>query len=229
MKSPSALPDTALSRDSGLRFWLRYPAAVAFLLGLAFAMFYPTDQTPPEPKPALTTPNQLNAIARNALPDAPLPVDLYRFALNALLVPLLDDAEPLRWTDVAIDFSCDPGTIVLVDGEPLVAGRLIPATAFTVRWDMDRCAPMGEAVELSGSVELAVFHEDAGLSAIVMPARLRVDSHMGRTWLRGPFTAETSLAEADTGRDPRAAPQALPTHAPKKQGRTEASSSDSAR
>lgn len=229
MKSPSALPDTALSRDSGLKFWLHYLAAVALLLGLAFATFYPKDQTSPGPKPTLTTPNRLNAIARNAMPDAPLPVDLYRFALNALLVPLIDDAEPLRWTDAVIDFSCDPGTIVMVDGEPLVAGKLIPATAFTVRWNMDRCAPMGETVELSGSVELAVFHEDAGLSAIVMPERLRVDSHMGRTWLRGPFTAETSLAKADTGRDPRAAPQALPAHSPKKHGRTRASSNDSAR
>ncbi|WP_157979402.1 hypothetical protein [Rhodoferax ferrireducens] len=30
----------------------------------------------------------------------------------------------------------------------------------------------------SGSVELLVFHEDAGLSAVVMPDRLRVDSHI---------------------------------------------------
>ena len=58
-------------------------------------------------------------MAQDAMPDAPMPVDLYRFALNALLVPLLDDAVPPRWTDAAIYFSCDPGTSVMVDGEPL--------------------------------------------------------------------------------------------------------------
>lgn len=198
MKSPSAWPDTAPSRDSDLQFWLSCLAAVALLLGLAFTTFYPKDPRSPGPKQALMAPNRPGAIARNATPDAPLPVDLYRFALNALLVPLLDDAEPPRWTDAVIDFSCNPGTSVMVDGEPLLAGKLIPATAFTVRWNMDHCAPMGGTVELSGSVELAVFHEDAGLSAIVMPERLRVDSQMGRTWLRGPFTAETSLAKSST-------------------------------
>ena len=128
------------------------------------------------------------------MPDAPMPVDLYRFALNALLVPLIDDDEPPRWTDVAIDFNCGPGTRVWVDGEPLVAGNQIPAKAFTVRWNMDYCTPTGlQSVALSGGVELLVFHEDDGLSAVVMPERLRVDRHMGRAWLRGPFVAETLL------------------------------------
>lgn len=130
-------------------------------------------------------------------PDAPMPINLYRFALNALLVPLMDDAEPPRWTEAAIDFNCGAGTSVTVDGAPLVAGKLIPAKTFTVRWDMDHCTPMGpESVALSGRVELVVFHEDAGLSAIVMPDRLRVDSPMGRAWLQGPFAAETSLVPA---------------------------------
>ena len=131
------------------------------------------------------------------VPDAPMPIDLYRFALNALLVPLIDDAVPPRWTEVAIDFNCGPGTSVTVDAAPLVAGKLIPAKAFTVRWDMDHCTPMGpESVALSGRVELVVSHVDTGLSAMVFPDRLRVDSHMGRAWLHGPFSAETSLATA---------------------------------
>ena len=131
------------------------------------------------------------------VPDAPMPIDLYRFALNALLVPLIDDAVPPRWTDVAIDFNCGPGTSVTVDAAPLVAGRLIPSKAFTVRWDMDHCTPLGpELVALSGRVELVVSHVDSGLSAMVFPDRLRVDSHMGRAWLHGPFSAVTSLATA---------------------------------
>ena len=52
---------------------------------------------------------------------------------------------------------------------------------------------------LSGDAELVVFHEDDCLSAVVMPERLRVDSHMGQVWLRGPLAAETSLGNwADT-------------------------------
>ena len=184
-------------------FWLSCIAVEALLLGLALATFYPKDlpKASPVPKLALMAPKPHNVMAQDAIPDATMPVDLYRFALNALLAPLLDDTEPPRWTDAMIDFSCDPGTSVMVDGEPMVVGKLIPATAFTVRWNMDRCAPMGlEFAELSGSVELAVFHEDAGLSAIVMPERLRVDSRMGRTRLRGPFAVEISLTKSATTR-----------------------------
>lgn len=193
----ATVTDTAPAPNLRLKFWLSCFAAVALPLGIAFATDYPKDL----PK-TLPVPNQA------AMRDAPMPVDLYRFALNALLLPLLDDSIPPRWSDAAIDFNCEPGTSITVDGKPLVAGQLIPATAFTVRWNMDRCAPMGpESVALSGSVELLVFHEDAGLSAVVMPDRLRVDSHMGRTWLRGPFAAETSLATSVTHHEPRAAPK----------------------
>ena len=132
-----------------------------------------------------------------AASDAPMPIDLYRFALNALLVPLMDDAVPPRWTEAAIDFNCGPGTSVTVDAAPLVAGQLIPAKTFTLRWDMDHCTPMGpESVALSGRVELVVSHVNGGLSAMVMPDRLRVDSHLGSAWLQGPFAAETSLVRA---------------------------------
>lgn len=144
--------------------------------------------------------NQRSTAHASDLPgvaDAPMPINLYRFALNALLVPLMDDTEPPRWTDAAIDFHCGPGTSVTVDGAPLVAGKLIPAKAFTVRWDMDHCTPMGpESVALSGRVELVVSHVAGGLSAMVMPDRLRVDSHLGSAWLQGPFAAETSLVRA---------------------------------
>lgn len=207
MNPPSALPDTTSAHPLGLKFWLCCFAAVALSLGFAFATVYPNKlpRALPVPKLTLMASQPSQAGDQAAMADAPMPVDLYRFALNALLLPLLDDSIPPRWTDVAIDFSCQPGTSVTIDGEPLVAAKLMPAKAFTVRWNMDRCAPMGpESVELSGSVELLVFHEDAGLSAVVMPDRLRVDSHMGRTWLRSSFAAETSLAASVTEREPPA-------------------------
>ena len=201
MRPQSAADDTEPSRDLGLIFWLSCIAVEALLLLLALATFYPKDQTSPGQKLALMESSRLNVIAQDAMPDARMPVNLYRFALNALWAPLLDDTEPPRWTDAMIDFSCDPGASAMVDGEPMAVGKLIPATAFTVRWTMDRCAPMAlQSVALSGSVELVVFHEDAGVSAIVMPERLRVDSHMGRTWLRGPLAAETSLTKSVTTR-----------------------------
>lgn len=113
-------------------FWLSCIAVEAFVLVLALATFYPKNQPSPDSKLALIAPSRLNAIGRDAMPDARLPVDLYHLAINALWVPLLDDEEPPRWTDAMIDFGCDPGTSVMVDGEPMVAGKLIPATTFTV-------------------------------------------------------------------------------------------------
>src|SRR5262245_25884887 len=47
--------------------------------------------------------------------------------LNALLVPALDDdALPLRWRDPRTALRCGPDTTVRVNGEPLVAGALVP-------------------------------------------------------------------------------------------------------
>ena len=199
MKSTTALPQITLSPDGGRKLWLSGIAAVALLLGLVVATADSKDLSHPSPvaKRASMSAEPLNAVDQDAMPDAPMPIDLYRFALNAFLVPLMDDTVPPRWSDVAINYFCDPGTTVMIDGEPMVPGKLVPTKAFTVRWNIDHCAPMGpESVALSGRVELVVSHEDTGLSAMVMPDRLRVDSQLGRAWLRGPFAAETSLVTA---------------------------------
>lgn len=199
MKTAIALPTPVLPLPRGRRgrhFMLYCLAAVALPLGFAVAAAYPTAvlEPPPTPKRPLVPHQASRAPHQDVVRDAPMPVDLHRFALNALLVPLLDDAVPRRWTDVAIAFDCEPGTSVLVDGQPLVAGQVVPATAFTLRWDMHRCAPLGQgSVVLSGSVELLVFHEDEGYSAVVIPVDLRADSHLGQARLRGPFTAEMAL------------------------------------
>ncbi|MCY7308471.1 MAG: hypothetical protein LH632_20525 [Rhodoferax sp.] len=61
---------------------------------------------------------------------------------------------------------CGPATPVSVDGRPLVSGDRIPATAFTVRWEMDHCQPFSaSSVALSGVADLTVFHENTGMSA----------------------------------------------------------------
>ena len=199
MKPPFALPHAVAAAAQSLKFWLGCVVA-AVLLGLGFAAAYPTDppkvlpNAPQVSKVALKTLPPADDKAQDGKPDAPMPIDLYKFALNAFLVPLLDDAVPPRWTDVAMEFACGPGTTVIVDGEPMVAGQPIPVKAFTVRWMMESCLPMGqESVELSGCVELVVHRKGAGVSAVVKPDNLRIDSHMGRAWLRGPFTAETEM------------------------------------
>jgi hypothetical protein len=138
-------------------------------------------------------------IATAVPPDDPATAALEPFALNALLAPLLDDDEPPRWTDAALHSTCGPATAVAVDGKPMVDGARIPATAFTVRWKMDRCNPFGDSsIELSGIVDLLVFHEDTGLSAAVDARRLKVWSAAGRHHVETAFGASMSLvATAD--------------------------------
>lgn len=127
-----------------------------------------------------------------APPDAQ-PVDLRRFALNALLAPLIDDSTPPRWTDVALDHLCDPGTRVLVDEQPLIPGGPVPERAFSLRWTMNHCEPFGPVLALSGTVELTVTHEAAGMTAVVHPERLHIHTPAGRSSLQGPFGAALSL------------------------------------
>ena len=123
-----------------------------------------------------------------------------RFALNALLVTLLDDDEPPRWSDVALSHICGPAAHVEVNGRPLLHGSVIPAAAFTVRWSLDQCTPL-EAFELSGVVELLVFHEETGLSAVVVPHGMLVSSAHGTERLSTPFAASMSLV-GRTNRNP---------------------------
>jgi hypothetical protein len=98
-----------------------------------------------------------------------------RFALNAFLVPALDDdADALpRWVDPRPVARCGPATDVRVDGRPLVVGAAVPATAFVIAWRADDCRPFGAAgPAYSGDVRLTVFHDEQGMSAVVEPAGL---------------------------------------------------------
>jgi hypothetical protein len=118
-----------------------------------------------------------------------------RFALNALLVPLLDDDEPPRWSDVAMSFVCGSAAHVEVNGLPLIHGSRIPSTPFTLRWSMDQCTPL-EAYVLNGSVELLVFQEGNFLGAIVNPTRLIVSSTKGTVRMSSPFATSMPLLSA---------------------------------
>ena len=198
LKLPLVLTPVLGLRARSSAFWLGSLVLVT-CLGVSLSVFYFADQPKTRPvspvlKVALTPRHLSEAPIQDSMPNAQMPVDLYKFALNAFLVPLLDDNIPPKWTYVAVDFMCDVGTTVMVDGEPMVSGQPIPVKAFIVRWEMDHCLPFGRgSVELTGSVEMVVARNAKGLSATVTPIAMRVDSFNGRTWLRGPFRAETAV------------------------------------
>lgn len=113
-------------------------------------------------------------------------------ALNALLVPLLDDDVPPRWADPAIAMSCT-ALRVTVDGVAPVPHSAVPAVPFVVRWQLDHCAPLGAGMLLSGEVELLVFHDGDSYSAVVQPDDLRVTTLLDSFSLDQPFAAYTPL------------------------------------
>ena len=198
MKPPFAPLRAEASAIGRLRYWL-YSFAAAALLSGGIWVLYPAEPPKARLAPllstvALTPLHPANAFTQDSIPDARMPVDLYKYALNAFLAPLLDDDVPPKWTYVGIDFMCDAGTTVMVDGEPMVSGKTIPVRPFTLRWEMDRCIPFGRnSVELTGIVEMVVVRSVKGLSATVTPIALRVDSFDGRARLLGPFKAEMAI------------------------------------
>ena len=96
----------------------------------------------------------------------------WRFAVNALILPLIVDTDPPRWSDHMVDWICDGRGQVTVDGKPLRDGMPVTAAGVSyVRWDLQRCAPFaGADLLLDGVVELAVLRDSSGFSArIVSP------------------------------------------------------------
>lgn len=206
---------TAFSGANRRKFWLVGRCAAFGLLGLGLLGFgvvstNPVDRPKPQPVPAvaLMVSDLFDDTAQDVVSNAPKPIEFYGFALNALLLPLLDDSDPPRWDDVAVAFACGPGTSILVDGKPMVPGTPIPPKTFTVRWVMDECSPFGrESVELTGGVELVVTRGDLGFSAVVKPDRLRVSHHIGRAGLHVPFVAQATLGKQFFSAQPKTAPQ----------------------
>jgi len=168
--------------------WTFRRGVPAFAWAIVFAFFAFADSV------STREPREIAHVApaMPSLADECPTADFCRFALNALLVTLIDDDEPPRWSDVALIHICGPATHVEVDGRPLVHGSRIPAGAFTVRWTMDQCTAL-EAFELHGAVELLVFHEDTGLSAIVSPEEMVVSSAAGSSRMHAHFAASMSL------------------------------------
>ena len=202
MKS-TASKEVVTAHSRPRKLMLGFVAAVA-LPGITMGLFAARDALAAA-RVADPAPHAHAAVAARV--DDPITGQFSRFALNALLVPLIDDHQPPNWTDVAVRFFCGPATSVEVDGRPLVPGASMPSTAFTVRWHIDQCRPLDRAsFVLSGDVELLVFHEDNGLSAVVNAQRLKVSTSKGSSHVSTPFAASMLLIATPEGPAPLTAP-----------------------
>lgn len=146
----------------------------------------------PSPPPATAAPTDPALAAPSDPAINAVTAGFMNFALNALLVPVLDVDDPIRWIDPTLAMACRDAAVA-IDGAPLVAGAPVPAVAFTLRWTMDQCAPLGEHLLLSGIVDLVVFHDGDSYSAMVLPQALKVASNLGTDLLVAPFSARTTL------------------------------------
>lgn len=122
--------------------------------------------------------------------------DFAQFALNALLLPLLDDDVPARWADPSLSVDCNDAHVT-VDGRRPDVGAPVPEK-FKVRWHMDDCVPLGEYMKVSGDVELEVELGAGGYRARVKPDGLTVRTSTGLHPVTGAFTA-TLTADSTQG------------------------------
>ena len=98
---------------------------------------------------------------------------LDRTAVNVLVLPLLDDAEPPRFTTAALPFLCAETSDVSVDGHPIADDAEVPPGSFMVQWRLRGYCPFGDTgPELDGDIDVLVLRDDeAGMQALVLPAR----------------------------------------------------------
>lgn len=127
------------------------------------------------PLPAMAAGNDVKAI-----PQAPHDGDevqalrLQRHALNAFLVPVIDDTETPRWTKNIAAMHCAPASRLFIDGKPMKPGAAVPTRPFTMSWSMVDCHPLDRTETFNGNVKLTVFPSNEGYTAIVSPSALKV-------------------------------------------------------
>ena len=175
-----------------MRSWLPLAIPAAALVVGLLGCGEPTPLSTVSPSKARARPSHVHQVRHAPRPD-PAASHFVAYALNALLVPLLDDDSPPRWADPSLSFDCE-AVDVTVDGEPLDTGSPVQGGGFTVRWRMQRCTPFENIMELTGDVELRVEPTREGYRAVVQPMHLHVVSARGgREVLTEAFTARMSL------------------------------------
>ena len=118
--------------------------------------------------------------------------DFKAFALNTLLLPLLDDEVPSRWADPSQSLACEDGQVTIDDGG-LDIGAPVPREAFVVRWHLQRCEMLDGYFELSGDVELRVEPRSGGFAAQVHAVGLELVSQYGADRLEESFDAKMNV------------------------------------
>jgi hypothetical protein len=164
----------------------------AVLLGVLLCQAAGCGQaTEPIAVPSDVSPTPRAFTGSGSTPSSAAARDFITFALNALLLPLLDDDVPARWADPSIAVDCNDAHVT-VDGAHPGVGSNVPS-AFTVLWHMDRCTPLGQGLELSGDVDLRVVSTADGYTAHVHPRGLKLISIAGEQTLTEPFTATLEM------------------------------------
>ena len=126
-------------------------------------------------------PGGLKAVAERVASAQHEIENFQQFALNALVLPLIDDTEPPRWTSSGMHWICDGRGRVVVDGKPVPEGELVPARPFTVRWDLHRCPPFnGGELLADGELELHVTPDGSNLRAYIASSTLSLETPAGR-------------------------------------------------
>ncbi len=114
------------------------------------------------------------------------------FALNALLLPLLDDDLPPRWANPTQSLDCEDGHVT-IDGRRLDIGAPVPRQAFVVRWHLQHCESLDGYFDFSGEVELRVEPRTGGFTAEVNPTGVQLASQYGVERLEGKFVAHLNV------------------------------------
>lgn len=184
-------PKTAVSTSvPGRRRPLRERLAPIALLGAGLVLA--ACDAPALPRIVAPVAPVASAIRASALSPSPALRDLRSFALNALLVPLLDDDLPSRFADPSLAVDCDAADVT-IDGRHPDIGSPVPREPFVVRWNLRRCAPLDDYIELSGEVELRVEPTADGYTAHIVPNGLVVVSMYGSETLEQPFDARMAV------------------------------------
>ena len=116
-----------------------------------------------------------------------------KFALNALLAPLLDDSEPPRWVTPTLVSPCADTSSVTLDGKPLDGGAPLPPGSFVLHWRLADCAPLGPLFSLRGSLAMQISREPKRISALISSSDLVVTAQGRPHRAAQPFTTTLSL------------------------------------
>ena len=121
-----------------------------------------------------------------------------RFALNALVVPLLEPDGPTAWVVRNELLPCRDNADVRVDGAPLPAGRALPLyRRILLRFKLDDCWPLGNSwIGLTGIVEVTLVNVGPRLVAHVRPVDLTASMYGARVPLRDAFGGVVALHSA---------------------------------